>query len=71
MSKESNFTELVFAPVKEIYEVARFDSNTLSNNEKPEAVGQGCSMKKVFLEISQIHRKAPVPESHFLIKLQA
>ena len=71
MSKESNFTELVFAPVKEIYEVARFDSSTLSNNEKPEAVGQECSIKKVFLEILQIHRKVPVPESLFLIKLQA
>ena len=30
-----------------------------------EAVAQRCSVKKVFVEISQIHRKAPVPESLF------
>ena len=30
-----------------------------------EAVAQRCSVKKVFIEISQIHRKAPVPESLF------
>ena len=35
-----------------------------------ETVIQRCSVKKVFLEILQIHRKAPVPESLFLIKLQ-
>ena len=28
-----------------------------------EAVVQRCSVKKMFLEISQIHRKTPVPES--------
>ena len=36
----------------------------------PEAVVQRCSVKNMFLEISQIHRKTPVPVS-FLIKLQA
>ena len=30
-----------------------------------EAVSQRCSIKKVFLEISQTHRKTPVPESLF------
>ena len=30
-----------------------------------EAVVQTCSVKKVFLEISKIHRKTPVPESLF------
>ena len=30
-----------------------------------EAVVQRCSIKKVFLEILQIHRKTPVPESLF------
>ena len=30
-----------------------------------EAVAQRSSVKKVFLEISQIHRKTPVPESLF------
>ena len=30
-----------------------------------EAVAQRCSVKKVFLEISQLHRKTPVPESLF------
>ena len=30
-----------------------------------EAVSQRCSIKKVFLEISQIHRETPVPESLF------
>ena len=32
---------------------------------KIEAVAQKCFVKKVFLEISQIHRKATVPESLF------
>ena len=33
-----------------------------------QAVVWKCSTEKLFLEISQIHRKAPVPESLFLIK---
>ena len=32
---------------------------------KAEAVAQRCSVKKVFLEISQIQRKTPVPEFLF------
>ena len=36
-----------------------------------EAVVQGCSQKKVFLEICKIYRKTHVPQSLFLIKLQA
>ena len=31
----------------------------------PEAVAQRCSVKKVFLEISKIHGKIPVPEPLF------
>ena len=30
-----------------------------------EAVAHRCSVKKVFLKISKIHRKTPVPESLF------
>ena len=30
-----------------------------------EAVARRCSVENVFLEVSQIHRKAPVPESLF------
>ena len=30
-----------------------------------EAVVRRCSVKKLFLKISQIHRKTPVPESLF------
>ena len=33
--------------------------------KRTEAVALRCSVKKVFLEISQIHRKTPVPESLF------
>ena len=35
------------------------------NHKYLEAVARGSSVKKAFLEISQIHRKAPVPESFF------
>ena len=31
-----------------------------------EAVVQRCSVKEIFIEISQIHRKTPVPESLFI-----
>ena len=38
----------------------------------PEAVAQRCSVKKVFLEISQNSQETPVPEYlSFLTKLQA
>ena len=44
--------------------------NTLNNEAmdewKVEAVAQRCSLKNVFLEISQIYRKTPVPQ--FLFK---
>ena len=36
-----------------------------------EAVVQKCSIKKVLLNISKILMKTPVPESLFLIKMQA
>ena len=36
-----------------------------SEKLKVEAVGQTCSVKKVFLEMFKIHRKTPVPESLF------
>ena len=32
---------------------------------QPEAVAWRCPVKKVFLEISQIHRETPVPEPLF------
>ena len=32
-------------------------------NLNAEAVARRCSVKKIFLEISQIHRKTPIPES--------
>ena len=35
------------------------------NKCSSEAVARRCSVKKVFLEMSQIHRKTPVPESLF------
>ena len=38
--------------------------------QETEAVAQTCSVKKVFLEISQNSQKMAVPESLFLIKLQ-
>ena len=44
---------------------------TCQVNSLLEAVPQRFSVKEVFLEISQIHRKTPVPESLFLINLQA
>ena len=36
-----------------------------------EVVSQRCSVKKMFLQISQIHRKTPAPEPLFKISLQA
>ena len=39
--------------------------NEMKVEKITEAVAQTCSVKKVFLEISQIHRKTPVPESLF------
>ena len=41
------------------------------NYSKSEAVAQRCSVKKVFLEISQNFQKTPVSESLFLIEPQA
>ena len=40
-------------------------------NEGPEAVVQRCSVKKVFLEISQSSQENPCARASFLIKLQA
>ena len=37
----------------------------------PEAVAQGCSVKKVFLEISQNSPENTCARASFLIKLQA
>ena len=37
----------------------------LNSQTHSEAVAQMCSVKKMFLEISKIHRKTPVPESLF------
>ena len=36
-----------------------------TTNITSEAVVRRCSVRKVFLEILQIHRKTPVPESLF------
>ena len=44
--------------------IARY-KNIRVGCEMSETVAQGCSVKKVFLEISQIHRKTPVPETLF------
>ena len=41
----------------------------LSFDLKAEAGDRSCSMKKAFLEISQIHRKTPTPDSLFLNKV--
>ena len=38
---------------------------TLKCCQHSEAVVQRCSVKKVFLEISQNSQKTPVPEPHF------
>ena len=41
-------------------------SKVAAKELKAEAVVRRCSVKKGFLQISQIHRKTPVPESFFL-----
>ena len=40
-------------------------------NKTAEVVARRCSVKKLLLKICKLHRKTPVPESLFLIKLQA
>ena len=49
------------------------DDHDIDNydDELTEAVTRRCSVKKVFLKISGNSQKKPVPESLFLIKLQA
>ena len=46
------------------YSVLHLGPSQTSRNEL-EAVAQTCSLKKVFLEISQNSQEAPVPESLF------
>ena len=40
-------------------------SKVAAKELKADAVVRRCSVKKGFLQISQIHRKTPVPESFF------
>ena len=39
--------------------------SVLNSQTHSEAVAQICSVNKMFLEISKIHRKTPAPESLF------
>ena len=51
----------------EVFLIARIPHSTFLISE---ADVQRCSVKKVFLTISQNSQETPVPESLFLIKLQ-
>ena len=48
-----------------------FNKSNLASFKDPEAVVQNCSVKKVFLEISQNSQKITCAKVSFLIKLQA
>ena len=60
-------------PVKSVWSILDSDlkARILSSHEGPEAVTQKCSVKKLFLEISQNSQENTCPRVSFLIKLQA